>query len=61
MLQYALDAIDQVLDDERNALVGIPENMTERVERCEDAISELEDAKSSIKKAVSQLESAAGR
>jgi hypothetical protein len=61
MLRYALDAIDQVLDDERDALAGIPENMTERVERCKSAISELEDAKASVKKAFSQIEAAAGR
>ena len=32
MLQYALDAIDQVIDDERDALAGIPENMKKLVE-----------------------------
>ena len=55
MLQYALDAIDQVIDDERDALAGIPENMAERVERCEGAISELEEAKSSVEEAVRQI------
>jgi len=61
MLQHALDAIEQVLDDERDALQGIPENMTERVERSEGAISHLEDAKSTVEDAVRQLESAVER
>jgi predicted nucleic acid-binding Zn-ribbon protein len=61
MLQHALDAIEQVLDDERDALQGIPENMAERVERCEGAISDLEDAKSSAEEAIRQLESAVDR
>jgi uncharacterized protein YbaP (TraB family) len=58
MLQYALDAIKQVIDDEQDALTGIPGNMAERVERCEDTISGLESAKSSIEAAMSQLDSA---
>ena len=61
MLQHALDAIEQVLDDERDALAGIPENMAERVERCEGAISDLEDAKSSLEEAIENLESAVDR
>ena len=58
MLQYALDAIDQVLDEEREALSGTPENMAERVERCESAISALEETKASVEKAMSRLDSA---
>ncbi|MCL1952793.1 MAG: hypothetical protein FWF60_08210 [Oscillospiraceae bacterium] len=61
MLRHALDAIEQVLDDERDALTGIPENMAERVERCESTISDLEDAKSSVEEAMNQLDSATER
>jgi len=61
MLQHALYAIEQVLDDERDALAGTPENMSERVERCEGAISDLEDAKASVEEAIGQIESAAER
>ena len=61
MLQYTLDTIERILDEERDALTGIPENMSERVERCESTISDLEGAKSSLEEAMGQLESAADR
>jgi len=61
MLQHALDAIEQVLDDERDALAGVPENMAERVERCESAISDLEDAKASMEEAIGKIEAATER
>jgi len=53
--------MDQVLDEERSALAGIPESMTERAERSESAISDLENAKSSVEGAMRQLEAAIGR
>jgi hypothetical protein len=61
MLQHALDAVEQVLDDERDALTGIPENMAERIQRSEDTISDLEDAKSSVEEAMNSLESASNQ
>ena len=60
-LGAALALIEDLLDDEQAALEGIPENMQERVERCEDTVAALEDAKSSLEEAVSRLEEAAGR
>jgi hypothetical protein len=61
MLQYALDAIEQVIYDERDALAGVPENMVERIERGEDTLSVLESVKSSVGEAINSLESATDR
>jgi len=47
-LEAALSLIEGLIDDEQSALEGIPENMYQRVERCEEIISALEDAKSSV-------------
>ena len=61
VLETALALIEHLLDEERSALEGIPENMYQRVERCEETISDLEDAKSSVEEAIRQLEAAVDR
>jgi len=60
-LQSILTLIEYLIDEERSALEGIPENMQSRVERCEDTISDLEEAKASVEEAIRQLESAVDR
>ena len=60
-LESLLAHIEYLIDEEQAALEGIPENMYQRAERCEDTRSDLEDAKSSVEDAIRQLESAADR
>lgn len=57
-LQLLLVQIELLIDAEESALEGIPENMLQRVERCEDAISSLQEAKTLVEDAVDQLETA---
>ena len=61
LLHSALTLIEYLIDEEQCALEGIPENMQQRVERCEDTISDLEDTKTSVEEAISQIESAVDR
>ena len=61
LLHSALTLIEYLIDEEQCALEGIPENMQQRVERCEDTKSDLDDAKTSTEDAIRQLESAADR
>ena len=60
-LEAALSLIEHLIDEEQSALEGIPENMYQRVERCEDTKSDLEDSKTSVEEAIRQLESAVDR
>jgi len=60
-LEAALAIIENLIDAEQSALEGIPENMYQRVERCEEIISALEDAKSSVEEAIGQLDEAVDR
>jgi len=42
-------------------LEGIPENMCQRVEKCDETLSHLRDAQTSIEEAIEKLESAVER
>ena len=61
LLESALSIIEYLVDEEESALEGIPENMYQRVERCEEINSALEDAKASVEEAFEKLESAVER
>lgn len=61
LLDTALSLIEYLADEEQSALEGIPENMYQRIERCEEIISALEDAKASAEEAIQQIESATDR
>jgi len=60
-LQSALVDIEYLIDEEQDALDGIPENMQTRVERSENTKSDLDDAKTAVEDAVRQLEAAVDR
>ena len=61
LLESALSLIEYLVDEEETALEGIPENMCQRVEQCEETLSHLRDAQSSVEEAIEKLESAVDR
>ena len=61
LLESALSLIEYLVDEEESALEGIPENMYQRVEQCEETLSHLRDAQSSVEEAIEKLESAVER
>lgn len=60
LLEEAQFLIQQVLDEEQNALDNIPENLIDgaRAESLSDAIDSLEDCSDEIEEAMESLESA---
>lgn len=60
LLEEAQVQIQQILDEEQNALDNLPENLADsiRAESLSDAISFLEDSSDSIDEALESLESA---
>jgi len=61
LLESALSLIEYLVDEEQSALEGIPENMYQRVEHCEETLSHLRDAQTSVEEAIEKLESAVER
>jgi len=61
LLESALSLIEYLVDEEQSALEGIPENMYQRVEQCEETLSHLRDVQSSVEEAIEKLESAVER
>ena len=61
LLESALSLIEYLVDEEESALEGIPENMCQRVEQCEETLSHLRNAQTSVEEAIEKLESAVER